>query len=387
MGDLLCSRSLARPGFPGPAAGYAGQVSGRIGIDLTACWRPRVGMVTVAMELARGLGVLAGEERLLLFCSRERPPGLGLEGSGAILSPWRHEVPNKLRWLPAVESGAGLGAVLYPYWPSPPRRRPGAPPAAVFVHDLAFRVRPDEVPWQQRAYLGSILPAALRGAAAILVPSATTRDDLLANYPVPGLEARVTVVPEGPGLVGVEPAPLPAGLQPGFLLAVGTIEPRKNYPRLVRAHRLLHERGQAPPLVVAGRPGWAYGTALADLRDSPGVRHLGHVDDATLAGLYRHALALAFPSLYEGFGLPLLEAMGAGLPALIGDRGALPELAAGAALEVEATDVEAIATGLRRLVEDAGLRTRLAALGRARAAAHSWQTASRTVLAVLDHLG
>src|SRR5437870_3669112 len=108
-----------------------------LGVDLTACWRPRVGMMTVAIELTHELLNQAAEGgRLTLFCSRERPLSLESASARFVLSPWRHEVLNKLRWLPAVEAQAGLEVMLYPYWPCPPRRRPGAPPAAVFVHDL-----------------------------------------------------------------------------------------------------------------------------------------------------------------------------------------------------------------------------------------------------------
>jgi glycosyltransferase involved in cell wall biosynthesis len=359
-----------------------------IGIDLTACWRPRAGMLTVAVGLTRALLESAGaERRYTLFCSRERPAALG-DGAAAraVLSPYRHEVLNKLRWLPAVEGEAGLEAMLYPYWPCPPRRRAGAPPAAMFVHDLAYRVRPAEVPWQQRVYMGSIMAAALRRAGAVLTPSEATRRDLLEHYPLAGLERRVRVVPEGRSLDHVEPGPLPEGLEPGFLLAVGTIEPRKNYPRLLAAYRLLKARGAAPPLVVAGRVGWAYGGALDELRAEPGVRLLTSVDDAALRGLYRGAGALAFPSLYEGFGLPLLEAMAEGLPALVGDAGALPELAGDGALLVDPRDVDAIADGLERLLGDGELRARLAEAGRRRAAGYTWNTAAGAALESLDAL-
>src|ERR1700694_4179246 len=132
-------------------------------------------MVTVALELTSHLLHHAAGRRLVLFCSRERPASLELAEAQFVLSPHRHEVPNKLLWLPDVEAEANLDAVLYPYWPCPPRRAPGAPPAAMFVHDLAFRVRPREVPWQQRAYLGSVLAPALRRARAVLVPSELTR--------------------------------------------------------------------------------------------------------------------------------------------------------------------------------------------------------------------
>jgi glycosyltransferase involved in cell wall biosynthesis len=354
-----------------------------VGIDLTACWRPRVGMVTLALQLASHL-LEVGAHRYTLFCSRERPAGLGGATCRVVLSPYRHELANKLRWLPWVEARAGLDAVLYPYWPCPPWRHRDAPPVVVEIHDLAFRVRPDEVPWQQRAYLGSLVPSALHRAVRVLVPSEATRRDLLAHYPLPGLEERVRVVPEGWSLGAVEPGALPPGLRPGFLLAVGTIEPRKNYGRLLAAYRLLKAGGEAPPLVVVGRPGWAYGSVLAELRAEPGVHLLGHVDDATLRALYRAASVLAFPSLYEGFGLPLLEAMAEGLPAVAGAAGSLPELAGGAAVVVEPTDVEAIADGLRRALCDSELRARLSAAGRARAAEFTWERAARATAAALD---
>ncbi len=344
-------------------------------------------MVTASVELARAmLEEGGGERRFTVFASRGRPAGMEAAAAGFVLSPHRHEVLNKLRWLPVVESQAGLEAILYPYWPSPPRRRRGAPPAAVFIHDVAFQVRPREVPWQQRLYLGSLLPNALRQAGAVLVPSESARRDVLDHYPIAGLEGRLAVVPEGTSLHGVEPGPLPDGLRPGFLLAVGTIEPRKNYPRLLVAYRALRREGGAPPLVVAGRIGWAFGAALHELRAEPGVILLGHVSDTTLAGLYRDAAALAFPSLYEGFGLQLLDAMAAGLPAVAGRAGSLPELAGDAALLVDPLDSEAIAGGLRQVLGDTGLRRRLASAGRRRAALYTWAKAACGTLSALDRI-
>jgi len=348
-------------------------------------------MLTVAVELARALVEGRGEDQYTLLCSRERPPALTNLECEAVLSPYRHELALKTRWLPAIEAQLDCDAILYPYWPSPPRRRADAPPAVVFVHDLAFKLRPAEVPWQQRLYMSAVLGRSLRNAAAVLVPSEATRRDLLATYPITGLRSRVHVVPEGV-TPEVPPGPLPPRLAPGFILAVGTIEPRKNYPRLIAAYRhlrresvplLLGDQPGVPELVIAGRTGWAYGDTLERIKGERGVRYLGHVDDATLNALYRSASILVFPSLYEGFGLPLLEAMAHGLPAVVGNAGALPELAAGAAIVVDPMDVLSIAAGLERLLDDASLREKLGAIGRKRAAEFTWERAASTTREVL----
>jgi glycosyltransferase involved in cell wall biosynthesis len=368
----------------------------RFAIDVTACWRPqRVGMLTVAIELSRAIVERRGKDEITLLCSRERPPQLEGLDCEAVFAPYRHELRLKTRWLPAVEPQLDCDAILYPYWPSPPFRRPGAPPAAIFVHDLAFRLRPADVPWQQRWYMGWMLPAALRQASAIFTPSESTRRDLLEQYRVPGLEQRVEVVPEG--LPPSVPAgPLPDAVDPGFILAVGTVEPRKNYPRLLAAYRqlrarhlpfIIEGRPGVPQLVIAGRPGWAYGDTLQRIAAEPGVRYLGHVDEPTLAALYESASVLAFPSLYEGFGLPLLEAMSRGLPAVIGDAGSLPELSLGAAISVKADDVSAIANAMERLLADEALRVKLGEEGRKRAQAYTWTHAADKTLAVLRKIG
>jgi glycosyltransferase involved in cell wall biosynthesis len=348
-------------------------------------------MLTVAVELARALVAARGEDQFTLLCSRERPPSLAGLDCEAVLSPYRHELVLKTRWLPTVEAQLDCDAILYPYWPSPPIRRSDAPPAVVFVHDLAFKLRPGEVPWQQRLYMGAVLGRSLRSAAAVLVPSEATRRDLLACYPITGLKSKVSVVPEGVS-PEVPPGPLPPRLAPGFILAVGTIEPRKNYPRLIAAYRhlrresvplLVGDRPGVPELVIAGRPGWAYGDTLEKIKSERGIRYLGHVDDATLSALYRSASILAFPSLYEGFGLPLLEAMARGLPAVVGNAGALPELADGAAIVVDPQDVLSIAGGIEQLLSDAPLREKLGAAGKRRAAEFTWERAASATHDVL----
>ena len=369
----------------------------RFAIDVTACWRPqRVGMLTVAVELSKALIEGRSQDEFVLLCSRERPESLRELDCEAVLSPYRHELVLKSRWLPAMEPKLEADAILYPYWPGPPFRRNGAPPAAILVHDLAFRIRPREVPWQQRLYFRATLPPALRQAAAVLVPSESTRRDLLQLYRIPGLEEKVEVIAEGvPSAVTA--GPLPEGVDPGFVLAVGTVEPRKNYPRLLAAYRHLRGRGSlpfiingrpgVPQLVIAGRAGWAYGDTLQRIAAEPGVRYLGHVDEPTLAALYESASVLAFPSLYEGFGLPLLEAMSRGVPAVVGAAGALPELAVGAAISVNAEDITAIAGALERLLADEALRKKLGEEGKRLARGYTWANAAERTLDVLRRIG
>src|SRR5438270_67095 len=225
-------------------------------------------MLTVAVELSRALAANCSGDQLVLLCSRERPDSLRDVDCEAVLSPYRHELVMKSRWLPAVEPQLESDAILYPYWPSPPFRRAGAPPTAIFVHDLAFRIRQDEVPWQQRMYFRFVLPIALRQAAAVLVPSESTRRDLLEWYRIPGLEQKVEVIPEGPPQEMI-PGPLPDGIEPGFILAVGTVEPRKNYPRLLAAYRQLRGgRHGALPMRGCARS-WAR-KAGAGPRATPG---------------------------------------------------------------------------------------------------------------------
>ncbi len=229
------------------------------------------------------------------------------------------------------------------------------------------------------------LPWALRRSAALLCISQATADALAARYPA--ARAKAVVAP-----LGVSPAldpgagALPDGLRPdGFVLAVGTLEPRKNLPRLVAAYaRLDAEVQRAHPLAVAGPTGWQTGETLAALQGlGDRCRVLGFVSDEQLAALYGACAAFAYPSLGEGFGLPVLEAMAAGAPTLTSDRSSLPEVAGEAADYCDPTDVGSIARALDALLRDPARRAELRRLGPARAATFSWEDfAARTLRAL-----
>jgi glycosyltransferase involved in cell wall biosynthesis len=185
---------------------------------------------------------------------------------------------------------------------------------------------------------------------------------------------------------GVQPdaSQQPATPREPYFLYVGTIQPRKNLVRLLEAFAQLSP--EAPRLVIAGKRGWLSAPIerrAAELGLAERVVFAGYVPDAELPGLLRGALAFVFPSLYEGFGMPVLEAMAAGVPVLTSSTSALPEVAGDAALLVDPCDTAAIAGGMARLAGDASLRADLRARGLARAAEFTWERCARETLAVL----
>ena len=256
------------------------------------------------------------------------------------------------------------------------------------VHDLAFWRVPESHEPASRAYYQGLRRSAAEAARIICVSQATMKD-LLAECPE--VDAKVRVVPEAPDPLftrvaegGMERSPL-VGERPYFVF-VGTIAPRKNVGRLIEALARV-EASVRPELVVVGADGYG----AAEVRALPGrlgiersVRFVGAQPAAEVARLYGGALALVFPSLLEGFGLPVLEAMAMGAPVITSDRSSLPEVAGEAALLVDPEDVTALGEAMGRVASDVALRERLSAAGRARAAEFSWERAARETLAVFD---
>lgn len=258
--------------------------------------------------------------------------------------------------------------------------------SVVTVHDLAPLRFPETSALKTRA-THLLLRRVLARAAGILTVSDAIRDELLA-LAIPGLADRLHVTPEAadvrfsPGSAG--PAILARiGLETPYLLSVGTLEPRKNLVTLLAAYR---QAPELPPLALVGAAGWKTSAFFATLGSDPDprIRLLGRVSDDDLVALYRGATAFVYPSRYEGFGLPVLEAMACGTPVATTTDPALAELSGEAALTVPPTDAAALAAALTAVTTDADLRDQVSQAGLRRAAQFSWQRTAMETLAVYE---
>jgi glycosyltransferase involved in cell wall biosynthesis len=251
-------------------------------------------------------------------------------------------------------------------------------PYVVTIHDMSLALLPECSTWKMRLIVPRVLPRVARRARLVLVPSIATRDDVVRLLSVdPG---RVRVIPHAaPRAFAEAPfASAPGG--PPYFLFVGNLEPRKNLARALRAFARVAPSLPGHRFLIVGRPGWKYADVLREAARpelAGRVELRGYVGEDELPALYRGAAAFVYPSLYEGFGLPVIEAMACGAPVLTSRVSALPELAEGAAVLVDPYDETALAEALQALATDAGLRERLRADGRARAAQYSWEATAR----------
>jgi glycosyltransferase involved in cell wall biosynthesis len=258
----------------------------------------------------------------------------------------------------------------------------------VSIHDLAWAQVPDTLRRSTRLLDRSLMARSVARAQRIIAVSHATAADVAAHWP----SARPhTQVIHGAAEELPAPSPLANGaptLAPqGYLLFVGTPEPRKNLPRLLEAYAQAH-RAQAdfPPLVIAGGHGWGGQDLKAQLHRlqlSQRVHLLGPVSDSQLAHLYNNALCLVMPSLYEGFGLPIVEALQHGLPVITANNSSMPEVAGPAGLLVNPLEPSTITHALQRMVNDPSLRTQLATAARTQASHFSWDQAAQATLTVL----
>ena len=271
-------------------------------------------------------------------------------------------------------------------------------PALVTVHDLGYLYYPEAHRRFDRWYLDWTTRRHVRLAARLIADSQATHADLIRHYRAD--PARITVVYPGrdeslarvndPGCVAGVKARY--GISGDYLLYVGTLQPRKNLVRLVEAFAQIQNSGPQLAklqLVLAGQKGWLYAdlfTRVEAMGLSGRVIFTGYVADDDKAALLSGATALVYPSLYEGFGLPVLEAMACDTPVLTSDVSSLPEVAGDAALLVNPLDTDAIAAGMARLVADAGLRHSLVEQGSLQIRRFSWAKAARQVLEVLESI-
>ncbi|HEV2753996.1 MAG TPA: glycosyltransferase family 1 protein [Solirubrobacteraceae bacterium] len=248
-------------------------------------------------------------------------------------------------------------------------------PGVVSVHDLAFEAHPKDFAPRTGWKFRTVTPRAVRSAQRVICGSEWTARDVERRY---GADpARLRVVPYAASLP-VGDARVPEG---PYVIAVGDVRAKKNLARLVRAFRALRADGLPHRLVLAGPDAGQAAALRAQAGDAP-VELTGWVDDARLDALLRGADALVHPSLYEGFGIVLVEAMARGVPVVSSNATALPETVGDAAVLFDPLDEGELAGALRRVLEDGALRERLAAAGYARAAQFTWERSARATAAV-----
>jgi glycosyltransferase involved in cell wall biosynthesis len=265
-------------------------------------------------------------------------------------------------------------------------------PTVITAHDVSWVRHPECHPARRLAYLRANFPKALRGADRIIVVSEFVRNELLECFTVD--ERKIDIVHNGVAPCfrphsSAETAEVLSrhGLtHGGYFAAVGTLEPRKNLHTALAAHmRLPQAVRRAMPLALIGGDGWladTLNTALSASLADGSVRKLGYVSDADIPALTAGARAIIYPSIYEGFGLPVVEAMASGVPALCSTAPALREVAGPAARFCDPTDVEGFTDAMRELIDDNALCARLGAVGLERAQRFSWARSATETLAV-----
>jgi glycosyltransferase involved in cell wall biosynthesis len=372
-----------------------------IAIDYTAAVQQRAGIGRYTRELVGALLHLEEAReahRYTLFAAaggRSAPVGSLPPAIRRRFLPlsdeWAARLWHRARLPIPEETFTGPIDLFYsPDFVLPPTRR--RTPTLLTVHDLSFLRYPDHFVPKLVRYLSRVVPESVARADRVLADSQATRTDLvelLGTSPekvevlYSGVDARFRPERE-PG----EQERLRAryGLDRPYVLSVGTLQPRKNYVRLIRAFVRLSVSGVM--LVIAGARGWLYEEVLEEAaRHGDRTRILGFVAEEDLPALYRGASLFVFPSFYEGFGLPVLEAMACGVPVVCSRASSLPEVAGDAALLVDPHDEEGLREAMGRALEDEALRREMTARGLARAAHFTWERAARQLLAAFAEVG
>ena len=347
--------------------------------------------------LLRYVPEVAPDDELVVFAGPQRPPPAA--GFGPTIE-WHHSrlptarPPVRIGW----EQTAGVIAARHAHLDllhSPVNVLPlgVSIPQIVTVHDLAFHHFPGQYPGMKQRYLNVMTRLSIRKAAAVITVSEATRRDVIDVYGVDPL--RVISVPNG---VDDSMRPLADeevgqfrernGLPDRFILFLGTLQPRKNIEVLVQAYALLAEDIDWP-LIIAGATGWMYERlfSLVDELDlAERVRFTGHVPSEDLVYWYNAATMLVYPSRYEGFGLPLLEAMACGTAVIAANTSSLPEVVGNCGLLVEPDDVAGFATAIKKIAGDDSYRQQLEQSGLERAASFTWRNTARQTVEIYHHV-
>jgi glycosyltransferase involved in cell wall biosynthesis len=372
-----------------------------IAIDYTPAIHQRAGIGRYTRGLVKALARLDAENQYTL---------LVLGGSGAHLVPTALPANFNIRFAPIsdrwatvlwyrlnlplpVEVFSGRADLFHgPSFTLPP----SFAPSLLTVHDLSFLRYPQGAHPALLAWLTKAVPRSLQRARQVLADSENTRADLVELMQIP--PDRITVI--GAGVderfkPESEPETLTRvraryQLPDHFVLSISTLEPRKNFTGLIAAFEQVAISSVTDlHLVIAGGKGWLYDDIFAAAETSPvreRIHFAGYVADQDLPALYSLAALFAFPSHYEGFGIPVLEAMACGTPVVCADNSSLPEIAGDAALLVEATDTEALADAMHRLSRDALLREELISRGYEQARKFTWEKAARRLLHVYQSM-
>jgi len=355
----------------------------------------RSGTGRYTAELLRALARLeAADARFIALIEADFPYRDELQASGVfeMIPQPRRPSATRVLWEAFALSGMAhhlkLDVFHAPAFIAPSRL---PCPSVVTLHDCAFLRCGETIHLLRRLYYRRAIPRSARQAALVAIDSESTRRDAMELMGLPS--AKLRVVPLGVGedfFVREVPTPREVELrnridvERDFILTTGALEPRKNLETLIRAYaRLRVLDSSVPPLVIAGRRAWRWKRleALAqNLGVSDRVRFPGYVADADLPFLLALATVFVCVSRYEGFGLPPLEAMAAGTPALVSNASSLPEVVGGAGVMVEPDDIEAIARGLLSLLRDREKRAKLAEAGRRRAREYPWDRVARSML-------
>lgn len=365
----------------------------------TALLSPRTGIGTYVAALAAALEN-SGAVTLRYFYPfgwggmRHSDQGAGNTSAGGMAQQVKRFLPRPYRLRRFVEQRffnhgcAKFRPALYHEPNFLPLRFDG--PKIITVHDLSCFRHPETHPVARVKIMASLLPRAIEEAAHVLTVSAFTRREVIDFFGVDPTKVSVTHLGCDPTYrqrtsLETRTVLTKLGLSHGqYVLAVGTLEPRKNLGQLLRAfERLPAKLRKTFPLVIAGMKGWLFDSFLSSAQRMMAdgeLRLLGYVPDEVLPVLYSGAALFAYPSIYEGFGLPPLEAMASAVPVLTSNRASLPEVVGAAGIQVDPLDDDGMLEQLRGLLEDPDLRVELGQRGMAQASSFSWQACAAATL-------